>query len=82
MMGFTLYLSDYSNVNAAGLPAISQTEGIISLIGVLIFIGAFAMSMGPVVWVILSEIFPNKIRSAAMSIAVGWPIILFRKLSR
>ncbi len=71
MMGFTLYLSDYSNVNAAGLPAISQTEGIISLIGVLIFIGAFAMSMGPVVWVLLSEIFPNKVRSAAMSIAVA-----------
>ncbi len=71
MMGFTLYLSDYSSVNAAGLPAISQTEGIISLIGVLIFIGAFAMSMGPVVWVLLSEIFPNKVRSAAMSIAVA-----------
>ncbi len=71
MMGFTLYLSDYSNVNAAGLPAISQSEGIISLIGVLIFIGAFAMSMGPVVWVILSEIFPNRIRSVAMSIAVA-----------
>jgi len=71
MMGFTLYLSDYSNVNAAGMPAISQTEGIISLIGVLIFIASFAMSMGPVVWVILSEIFPNKIRSVAMSIAVA-----------
>ena len=71
MMGFTLYFSDYSNVNAAGLPTISSSEGIISLIGVLIFIGAFAMSMGPVVWVILSEIFPNKIRSIAMSIAVA-----------
>lgn len=71
MMGFTLYFSDYSTINSAGLPSISQTEGIISLIGVLIFIGAFAMSMGPVVWVILSEIFPNKIRSVAMSIAVA-----------
>lgn len=71
VMGFTLYLSDYSNISAAGLPAISQTEGIISLIGVLIFIASFAMSMGPVVWVILSEIFPNKIRSVAMSIAVA-----------
>ena len=29
------------------------------------------MSMGPVVWVILSEIFPNRARSLAMSIAVG-----------
>ncbi len=71
MMGFTLYFSDYSNVNAAGLPALSSSEGMISLIGVLIFIASFAMSMGPVVWVILSEIFPNRVRSIAMSIAVA-----------
>ncbi|PCH99522.1 MAG: D-xylose transporter XylE, partial [Flavobacteriaceae bacterium] len=69
--GFTLYFSDYSQLNSAGLPTISPTEGIVSLIGVLIFIGSFALSMGPVVWVILSEIFPNKIRSVAMSIAVA-----------
>jgi len=71
MLGFSLYLSDYSNVNALGVPTISPIEGVVSLIGVLIFIAAFAMSMGPVVWVILSEIFPNKIRSIAMSIAVA-----------
>ena len=71
MMGFTLYFSDYSQLNSAGLPTISSSEGIISLIGILIFIGSFAMSMGPVVWVILSEIFPNRIRSIAMSIAVA-----------
>ena len=29
------------------------------------------MSMGPIVWVILSEMFPNKIRSVAMSVAVA-----------
>ncbi len=71
MMGFTLYLSDYSQVNSAGLPTINSTEGIISLIGILLFIGSFAMSMGPIVWVLLSEIFPNKIRSTAMAIAVA-----------
>jgi len=71
IMGFTLYLSDYSGVNSAGLPTISSTEGIISLIGILLFIASFAMSMGPIVWVLLSEIFPNKIRSAAMSVAVA-----------
>ncbi len=71
LMGFTLYFSDYSQINSAGLPTISTTEGIISLIGVLIFIGAFAMSMGPIVWVLLSEIFPNKIRSTAMAVAVA-----------
>ena len=71
MMGFTLYFSDYSQLNSAGLPTISSSEGIISLIRILIFIGSFAMSMGPVVWVILSEIFLNRVRSIAMSIAVA-----------
>ena len=71
IMGFTLYLSDYSAVNAAGLPAISSTEGIICLVGILMFIGSFAMSMGPIVWVLLAEIFPNSIRSTAMAIAVA-----------
>lgn len=71
IMGFTLYLSDYSAINSAGLPAISSTEGIICLIGILMFIGSFAMSMGPIVWVLLSEIFPNSIRSTAMAIAVA-----------
>ena len=49
----------------------NDSVGVLSLIGVLIFIGSFAMSMGPVVWVILAEMFPNRIRSAAMSVAVA-----------
>jgi SP family xylose:H+ symportor-like MFS transporter len=48
-----------------------QNLGMLSLIGVLLFVGSFALSMGPVVWVILSEMFPNKIRSLAMSVAVA-----------
>ncbi|MEM1001898.1 MAG: sugar porter family MFS transporter [Bacteroidota bacterium] len=45
--------------------------GILSLIGILIFIASFSMSMGPIVWVLLSEMFPNKLRSVAMSVAVA-----------
>lgn len=45
--------------------------GLLSLIGILTFVGSFAMSMGPIVWVILSEMFPNSIRSIGMSIAVA-----------
>ena len=56
---------------ALALSVYSQQAGIVSLMGVLLFVGAFAMSMGPVVWVILSEIFPNNVRSLAMSIAIG-----------
>ena len=49
----------------------TSTIGVWSLIGVLVFIGSFALSMGPVVWVLLSEMFPNNIRSVAMSVAVA-----------
>ncbi len=45
--------------------------GEIALIAVLIFIASFAMSHGPVVWVLISEIFPNRIRNKAMPIAVA-----------
>lgn len=54
-----------------GITLMTKSVGIISLMGILIFIGSFAMSMGPIVWVLLSEMFPNKIRSLAMSIAVA-----------
>jgi SP family xylose:H+ symportor-like MFS transporter len=56
---------------ALALSVYTQQTGIVSLVGVLLFVGAFAMSMGPVVWVILSEIFPNNVRSLAMSIAIS-----------
>lgn len=36
---------------------------------ILMFIASFAASMGPIVWVIISEIFPTKIRGRAVSIA-------------
>ncbi len=39
------------------------------LVFVLGYVAAFAMAMGPVVWVIISEIFPTSIRGRAMSIA-------------
>ena len=38
---------------------------------VLAAIGSYSMSLAPVTWVIISEIFPNRIRGTAMSIAVG-----------
>ncbi len=37
------------------------------LIGILGFVASFAMSIGPVMWVLFSELFPNKIRGLAIS---------------
>ncbi|WP_299624968.1 sugar porter family MFS transporter [uncultured Tenacibaculum sp.] len=40
---------------------------ILILIGIIGFVGSFAMSIGPVMWVLFSELFPNKIRGLAIS---------------
>jgi sugar porter (SP) family MFS transporter len=54
---------------AMGMAGIWQVTGMWMLLFVLIYIASFALSVGPVVWVILSEIFPTKIRGRAMGIA-------------
>jgi len=36
-------------------------------VGLLGFVACFAMSLGPVMWVLLSEIFPNRVRAVAIS---------------
>jgi sugar porter (SP) family MFS transporter len=46
-----------------------QLQGVFILIFVLGFIAIYAATLGPVTWVALSEIFPNRIRGNAMSMA-------------
>jgi SP family xylose:H+ symportor-like MFS transporter len=58
---------------AIGFTFLSEKMGIIALIFILLYIAGFAMSWGPVMWVILSEIFPNSIRSAlSLATATVW----------
>jgi SP family arabinose:H+ symporter-like MFS transporter len=44
-------------------------HGFVLLLAILVFIGAFAMALGPVPWIICSEIFPMRVRGRAMSVA-------------
>lgn len=53
-----------------GLLFFTHNEGIMALVFMLLYTAFFAMSWGPVTWVLLAEIFPNSIRGA-MSIAVA-----------
>ncbi|QIK54549.1 D-xylose transporter XylE [Dysgonomonas sp. HDW5A] len=46
-------------------------NGTLKLIFMLTYTAGFAMSWGPVCWVMLSEMFPNSVRSSVMSIAVA-----------
>jgi len=46
-------------------------RGMLALISMLVYTAGFAVSWGPVTWVLLSEIFPNQIRGKAMALAVA-----------
>jgi SP family xylose:H+ symportor-like MFS transporter len=46
-------------------------QGMIALVSMLVYTAGFAVSWGPVTWVLLSEIFPNQIRGKAMALAVA-----------
>jgi len=54
---------------AMGLAGYMQWTGLWMLLFILGYIACFALSVGPVTWVILSEIFPTRIRGRAMAIA-------------
>jgi len=42
---------------------------IVAVLGLLIYTGSFAIGLGPVFWLLIAEIYPLKIRGAAMSVA-------------
>lgn len=54
--------------------ALSSTAGTLALIAANLYIVCFGISWGPVMWVLLGEMFPNQLRGAALSLAglVQW----------
>lgn len=50
--------------------AYNEIIGISTLVFIIIYTASFMMSWGPICWVLISEIFPNKIRGQAVAIAV------------
>lgn len=60
-------------VGMFAIAALSYLEviGIGTLVFIIIYTASFMMSWGPITWVLISEIFPNKIRGRAVAIAVA-----------
>ena len=54
-----------------GMTFFLEQMGFLSLLAMLCYVASFAVSWGPICWVLLAEIFPNKIRSQAMALAVA-----------
>lgn len=51
--------------------AFNNIIGISTLVFIIIYTASFMMSWGPICWVLISEIFPNKIRGQAVAVAVA-----------
>jgi SP family sugar:H+ symporter-like MFS transporter len=56
---------------ATGNPTLPGLPGIIALIAANLYVVFFGFSWGPIVWVMLGEMFNNKIRAAALSVAAA-----------
>jgi SP family arabinose:H+ symporter-like MFS transporter len=64
-LGMTLMLAGLSL-----LYYMNAASGILVLVFILAYIAFFAASLGPALWVVISEIFPNRLRSKGMSLAL------------
>lgn len=56
-------------LGAVGLMFKSGVQGTGLLVAIVVFIAAFAMALGPIPWILCSEIFPTRVRGRAMSLA-------------
>ncbi|MGB5818790.1 MAG: sugar porter family MFS transporter [Saonia sp.] len=45
-----------------------QINATLVLIAILLYVASFAISLGPVMWTLISEVFPNKIKGIAISV--------------
>ncbi len=59
-----------TGVSELNTPMLSSSSGWIAVIMLNTYVAFFAATWGPIVWVLLGEMFPNKIRAAAMSVGV------------
>lgn len=67
-MKSTLGTQNYARNEGAILEAATTMNAVLVLIGILGFIACFAFSLGPVMWVMLSELFPNRYRGLAIGV--------------
>ncbi|NJK36874.1 MAG: sugar porter family MFS transporter [Oscillatoriales cyanobacterium SM2_3_0] len=58
-------------LDAQGNPALAGAAGVVALLAANFYVFFFGFSWGPIVWVMLGEMFNNKIRAIALSVAAA-----------
>ncbi len=56
-------------LDASGKPALSDSMGIVAVVAANLYVMFFNFSWGPVMWVMLGEMFPNQIRGSGLAVA-------------
>ncbi len=68
MLGVLALVFGFAAEGDAGRLELTGTEGIVALLAANAYIAFFATTWGPVMWVMLGEMFPNRFRGAALAI--------------
>ncbi len=68
-MGIMGYVFGTSDVGTNGNLALTATSGSIALVGNMLFLFFFNFSWGPVMWVMLGEMFPNQMRGSGLAVS-------------
>src|SRR5215469_3931969 len=73
-LGAMAVVFNTASVGPDGKPLLSHMAAVWGLTAANLYIVAFAMSWGPVMWVLLGEMFPNQLRGAALAVsgATNW----------
>jgi len=58
-------------LDAAGRPVLAERAGMAALVAANLYVFCFGFSWGPVVWVMLGEMFNNRIRATALAVAAA-----------
>ena len=71
MLGTLTYVFGTAPISGDGQPVLDSGSGIVAMLAFNIYVAFFAATWGPVIWVLLGEMFPNRIRAAALAVAAA-----------
>jgi len=68
-LGLVTFAFASASLDAGGKLALSGTMGVVALVAANLYVIFFNISWGPVMWVMLGEMFPNQIRGSGLAVA-------------
>lgn len=68
MLGLLAIIFATGDLTPAGELQLNETQGLFALLAANAYIAFFACTWGPIVWVLLGEMFPNRFRGAALAV--------------